>query len=162
MYSQLHKEYVRGKLSHDQDRLKTLLGEGRISCDIYQAHYDNHLYAVAIKNKTSRYANALIEDAFAICGDPFYQMSRRRYGKAAQAFLDVFRKAVMFYPSPVGKMTDSKGNLYNPDQVGSTYTSCHVLKCNAAGRRGITFTVSSTSNPYELARQKAMYYRSLR
>ena len=149
MYSQLHKSFQQGKLSKDQDRLKELLNESRTATDLYQKYYDNVLYQVAIKGKSNRYANALIDDAFAICGDPFYQMSRRRYGEAAQAFLDAFRKAVTFYPGVV---------YYNEytDRV-----TCHVLKKGQGRASGTVTFFDNSTNPYELARQKAMYYRTL-
>lgn len=81
-----------------------------------QVYPDANLYfKMATQDKTNRYANALIDDALAICGDPFYQVSKRRWGADARAFLRFFKIKVIFYPGPVEKAENGG-------------TRCHVYK----------------------------------
>jgi len=49
----------------------------------YNANYDNHLYALATQGKSNAYANALIDEAMAICGSPYYKLSNRQWSSAA-------------------------------------------------------------------------------
>jgi hypothetical protein len=68
----------------ENDRLSS------IAMKRYNARYDNHVFSMATDGKTSWYANALIDEALALCGDPYYSPSKRRYCKEAQAFLALF------------------------------------------------------------------------
>lgn len=57
---------------------------------LYNGHFDNHLFTKATNGKSSKYANALIDEALAICGSPYHKLSFRRWGKEAMAFLERF------------------------------------------------------------------------
>ena len=72
--------------------IKYRLGDDRHhrAMNVYHVHYDNKLYAKAIKGKSVRYGNALIDEALALCGSPFYKLSDRRWSAAAVAFLERF------------------------------------------------------------------------
>lgn len=56
----------------------------------YNTRYNNDLYKTAIEGKSSRYGNALIDEALAMCGDPHYKLSWRKWGAEARAFLAEF------------------------------------------------------------------------
>lgn len=47
-------------------------------------------YRVATKGKSNAYANALIDEALALCGDPHYAVGYRKWGAEARAFLAKF------------------------------------------------------------------------
>ena len=57
----------------------------------YNSCYNNVLFIGATSGKSSTYANRLIDDALALCGDPYYFFPpSRRYCAAAWRFLDLF------------------------------------------------------------------------
>jgi len=56
----------------------------------YHSRYVNHTYSRATHGKSSNYANALINEALAVCGAPSYRLSRRRWSQAALTFLKLF------------------------------------------------------------------------
>jgi hypothetical protein len=56
----------------------------------YHAYYDNDAFRHATHGKTSVYANALIDEAMAICGHPYYRLSHRHWAGEAQEFLSKF------------------------------------------------------------------------
>lgn len=56
----------------------------------YNNRFDNVPYAKAIHGKSNRYANALIDDALALCGSPYYALSKRNWGADAIEFLRLF------------------------------------------------------------------------
>ena len=56
----------------------------------YHCRYSNHAFTRATEGKSNAYANALIDEALAICGHPYYKLSRRRWAPAARAFLEHF------------------------------------------------------------------------
>jgi hypothetical protein len=56
----------------------------------YHAHFNNVLYTKAIQGKTTQYANALIDEALALCGSPHYKVSFRNWSQEAIAFLKPF------------------------------------------------------------------------
>jgi hypothetical protein len=56
----------------------------------YHSRYDNHAFIRATQGKTSMYANALIDEAMAICGHPYYRLSHRHWSGEAQEFLEKF------------------------------------------------------------------------
>lgn len=56
----------------------------------YNANYDNVVYVKAISGKSSGYANALVDEALALCGDPHYEISNRDWSEAAANFLVLF------------------------------------------------------------------------
>jgi len=60
----------------------------------YHEHFDNAIYHKATKGKTSTYDNALINEAMAICGSPFYTISWRNWSKEAIDFLSLFERNV--------------------------------------------------------------------
>lgn len=92
MFSQLQK--TQNKLS--ETRLTELTKESTAATDMYNACYNNLLYSAAINGKTANYGVALQDDALAICGDPWRQMSRRDYCKEAKEFLNIFMQAMHY------------------------------------------------------------------
>ena len=56
----------------------------------YHQAYDNELYTVATTGKSIEYANALIDEALALCGSPYYKLSRRQWSSNAIEFLKRF------------------------------------------------------------------------
>lgn len=56
----------------------------------YNAHYDNELYSAAVRGKSTRYANNLIDNALAICGDPYHKITWRDWPNDALKFLSKF------------------------------------------------------------------------
>ena len=67
-------------------------GQARAAMKRYHAHYHNDLYRDAVEGKSVEYANALIDEALAICGHPYYKLSRRRWAKPARAFLQLYKE----------------------------------------------------------------------
>ena len=61
----------------------------------YHNHFANDTYRKATDGKTVAYANALIDEALAICGHPWYKLSRRHWAKLALAFLERFRDSLV-------------------------------------------------------------------
>lgn len=58
----------------------------------YNACYDNKTYAAAIAGKSTAYANALTDEALALCGHPRYRLSYRKWNEAALAHLANFTR----------------------------------------------------------------------
>ena len=58
----------------------------------YHSRFDNERYRTAIEGRSINYANALTDEALAICGHPYYRLSRRYCSAAARAFLEVFSR----------------------------------------------------------------------
>jgi hypothetical protein len=56
----------------------------------YNGLYSNKFYLAATAEKTTEYANALIDEAMALCGHPRFKLSNRRWSDAALAFLAEF------------------------------------------------------------------------
>ncbi len=56
----------------------------------YHRRYVNTVYRGATDRKSVEYANALIDEALAICGHPQYKLSRRWWAEPALAFLRLF------------------------------------------------------------------------
>ena len=69
---------------------KLAAGMARRAITRYNNRFDPAAYNAATKGRSTRWANALISEALAICGHPHYRLSRRRWGKAALAFLALF------------------------------------------------------------------------
>jgi len=71
---------------------KFQLGDDRFyqAQKVYNSAFDNHLYTMATQGKGTQYANALIDEAMALCGSPFHKMSNRRWSVKAVAFLERF------------------------------------------------------------------------
>ncbi len=63
----------------------------KLASEKYNDRFNNVLYAEATKTMTSKYANQLIDDAMALCGDPFFSLTRIRWGAKAKAFLAQFK-----------------------------------------------------------------------
>ena len=63
----------------------------------YHSGFDNHIFGTAIVGKDSKYASDLIDDALALCGDPWHTVSRTRWNTKALAFLALFKKRVRFF-----------------------------------------------------------------
>ena len=59
----------------------------------YHALFANDPYKHAVEGKTVEYANALTDEALAICGHPHYMLSRRHWAQPAQTFLKLFWQA---------------------------------------------------------------------
>jgi hypothetical protein len=64
--------------------------QSRMAMLRYHSHFDNERYRTATDGKSAQYANALIDEALAICGHPWYGLSHRRWSAAAQSFLKRF------------------------------------------------------------------------
>ena len=58
--------------------------------DRYNAAYSNTHHVKATQGKSTRYANALIDEALALCGSPYYKLSNRAWSVEAQSFLERF------------------------------------------------------------------------
>jgi hypothetical protein len=56
----------------------------------YNKRFDNGLFTKAIQGLSVRTSNALIDEALAICGHPFYCVSNRKWSLAAIRFLTLF------------------------------------------------------------------------
>jgi len=56
----------------------------------YHAKYDNIAYRKATSGKSVKYANALIDEAMAVCGHPSFRVTWRSWGVEAEAFLERF------------------------------------------------------------------------
>jgi hypothetical protein len=61
----------------------------------YSAHFDSHTYNKATAGKTARYGRALQDDAMALCGSPYFKISRRNWAKPALDFLARFEKGAL-------------------------------------------------------------------
>jgi len=66
------------------------------ACQIYHTCYDNTSFYKATSEKTSKYANALIDAALAICGHPSYALTHRNWSADAIAFLEKFDADLVF------------------------------------------------------------------
>ena len=64
--------------------------QSRMAMQRYHSRFDNERYCTAVDGKSVQYANALTDEALAICGHPYYRLSRRHWSAAARAFLEVF------------------------------------------------------------------------
>lgn len=56
----------------------------------YYSRFDSRLFSDATASHSYQYANALLDDAMALCGHPYFRLSCRRYAEAAVAFLQRF------------------------------------------------------------------------
>lgn len=56
----------------------------------YNRRYNNHVYQIATQGKSIKLANALLDDAMALCGSPFYKISHRAWSETARDFLALF------------------------------------------------------------------------
>lgn len=61
-----------------------------LAAALYQARFRPIAYQRATGHRSNRYANALIDDAMAICGSPYYKISQRKWPRAAVEFLELF------------------------------------------------------------------------
>lgn len=57
---------------------------------IYHACYDNTAYMKAVHGRSVTYANALLDEAMAVCGHPRFVLSFRNWSPNAIAFLERF------------------------------------------------------------------------
>ena len=83
MFSRLHK--YQGQLSDTE--IAKASASSTIATRLYNEFYNNELFVAATIGKSNVYTNALIDDALATCGDPFYVLTYRHYCQAARAFL---------------------------------------------------------------------------
>jgi hypothetical protein len=58
-----------------------------LAMSLYNRYYDNCLYQRATTGRSPKYANALIDEALALCGSPYYKVSRRNWRAEAIDFL---------------------------------------------------------------------------
>lgn len=54
---------------------------------LYNRYYDNYLYQRATVGRSLKYAGALMDEALALCGSPYYKVSRRNWCPKAVDFL---------------------------------------------------------------------------
>lgn len=71
--------------------------QGLRAMKMYHAHYNNDLYREATRlsdgtEKAVGYCNALIDEALALCGHPYYKRSGRRWCSQAIDFLQCFAR----------------------------------------------------------------------
>jgi hypothetical protein len=64
--------------------------QDRVAMKKYHAAYSNTHYVRATTGKSVQYANALTDEALALCGSPYYRLSNRRWSVEAQSFLERF------------------------------------------------------------------------
>ena len=64
--------------------------QAREAMQRYHARHNNVAFTRATQDKTSTYANALIDEALAICGHPWYGLTHRQWSADAVAFLKRF------------------------------------------------------------------------
>ena len=64
--------------------------QSRAAMRRYHHRFDNDAYLRAIADKSVAYANALIDEALALCGHPYYKLSRRHWARPARTFLARF------------------------------------------------------------------------
>jgi hypothetical protein len=59
----------------------------------YHANYDNALYRAATDDKSTEYANQLIDTAMVYCGHPFFSIEtvKTYWNETAKAFLAKFQ-----------------------------------------------------------------------
>ena len=62
----------------------------QLAINKYNRRYNNGIYTAATTGKSTRHANALMDDAMAICGHPHYKLSNRRWSSEALEFLGLF------------------------------------------------------------------------
>ena len=85
----LKKENI--KKGDKEMKIETLADkQSRLAMKKYNRLYDNRLYLKATQGKSSGYANSLIDAALALCGDPYFSISRRVWSKDAIEFLQQF------------------------------------------------------------------------
>ena len=75
-----------------QERLARL--QIRVAMKRYHSRYNNELYRQATEGKSVEYANALIDEALALCGHPYYRLSRRRWAAPARAYLKLYQRSL--------------------------------------------------------------------
>lgn len=56
----------------------------------YNARYNNAVYVRATDGMSCTHQFRLQDDALALCGSPYYSVSRMRWGEEATAFLALF------------------------------------------------------------------------
>ena len=64
--------------------------QARAAMQKYHRGFVNDVYRSAVEGKSAGYANALIDEALALCGHPYYRLSYRRWAQSAQDFLKLF------------------------------------------------------------------------
>jgi len=57
----------------------------------YLERFDNDVYRSATIGKSARYANELLDNAMALCGNPSYRVTFRKWNESAQDFLELFQ-----------------------------------------------------------------------
>ena len=62
----------------------------KTAMDRYNQNFDNASYLAATSGKSARYANALIDEAMALCGHPAYKVSYRNWSEDALRHLSAF------------------------------------------------------------------------
>ena len=75
-----------------QSRLATMRYSA-IWCEADGGYRTSAVFNKARASKSARYGNELLDCAMAICGDPWYAMTKRHYCKEAEEFLALFRDA---------------------------------------------------------------------
>lgn len=69
---------------------KAAMKQGQVAYDKYDKCYSYAFYRMATYNRSSAYENALIREAYALCGHPAYRVSKRKWNKLAIQFLQRF------------------------------------------------------------------------
>ncbi len=66
--------------------------QSQLAMTWYHSHFDPAVYCAAVHKRSVAYANALLDEAMAMCGSPFYKLSWRHWSPAAMAFLQLFAR----------------------------------------------------------------------
>jgi hypothetical protein len=56
----------------------------------YERLCDVELYGKAVEGKSPTYVDAILREAWALCGSPYARITRRRWSEAALRFLAAF------------------------------------------------------------------------
>jgi len=75
--------------SENKIRLARWEAEGAAN-DKYNGRFNNAAYQAATKNRTVKFANALIDEALALCGSPHHKVTYRAWSPVALDFLALF------------------------------------------------------------------------
>jgi len=89
MYSELHANYE----GLSPEAVRHILQQELKALQLYNERYDNDVYTAAVDGQSAEYANELLDDAYALCGSPWFMPATRdsRDGQpAAQRFLALF------------------------------------------------------------------------
>lgn len=71
-------------------QMQLAVRQADIAISKYHFCFNAPIYNGATKDKSYQYCNALLDEALAICGDPRYKVSNRKWSALAIRFLRLF------------------------------------------------------------------------